>query len=269
MVLPDLTYITAAGRAQRLDLARPPSGGPHPLVLLIHGGGWEGGSKLGMRDEMLELARQGYVAASVDYRLAQGSRNAFPAAVQDVRCAVRWLRAHASSYGIDPRRVGAVGVSAGGHLASMLGAAAHVEALEGDCLPSAVPVGVSAVVTYAGPQDLRVRGLYTEEQARLVTGFLGVFPGDAPQVAALASPIAHVRPEAPPFLFVHGTEDDLVPVDHARTMAAALRAVGGRATFLELRGRGHEFVGLATSSDTRVRCTTLAFLKRWLASRPS
>lgn len=265
-VTADLTYATVAGRPLRLDLARPASGGPHPLVLLIHGGGWEGGSKSGMHDEMLELARRGYVTASVEYRLAHEPGGGFPAAVQDVRCAVRWLRANAGSYAIDAGRVAAMGVSAGGHLASMLGAAADVRALEGGCAPSAVPVSVNAVVSYAGPQDLRVRGPYTQEQARLVTGFLGVFPGDAPEVAALASPIAHVGAGAPPFLLVHGTEDDLVPVEHARRMAAALRAAGGRATVLELRGRGHEFVGLATSADPRVRCTTLAFLERWLRS---
>jgi dipeptidyl aminopeptidase/acylaminoacyl peptidase len=98
-----------------------------------------------------------------------------------------------------------------------------------------------------------------------VTNFLGAFPGDAPQRAALASPITHVSAGDPPFLLVHGTRDALVPVEHSRRMAGALQRVGTPATLLELRGLGHAFVGLATSDDARVRCTSEAFLARWLS----
>jgi acetyl esterase/lipase len=260
----DVTYATAGDYAQRLDIAWPKTGGPHPLIVLIHGGAWSGGSKLDMRNEMLAFARAGYVAASVGYRLTQAPENVFPAALQDVRCAVRWLRSRASVYGIDGSRVAAAGYSAGGHLSSLLGVAADVAELDGRCPAGELPASVSAVISYAGPQDLRVNGPYTEEQARLVTNFLGAFPGDEPALAALASPAAHVSAGDPPFLFVHGTEDDLVPVEQARRMKAALRQAGTRATLLELRGTGHAFVGLASSDIPEVRCTTLAFLERWL-----
>jgi len=229
----DVPYVSRDGRALRLDVAWPATGAPVPLVVLLHGGGWSGGSRASLHDEMLAWARRGYAAATVEYRLTAAPRDVFPAAASDVACAVRFLRAHAGDYRIDGARV-------------------------------------QAVVSYAGPQDLRVNGPYTEEQARLVTNFLGVFPGDAPQRATLASPIAHVGAGDPPFLLVHGTRDDLVPVEHSRRMAAALRAVGTPATVLELQDVGHAFVGLATSDDARVRCTTAAFLARWLgASRAS
>lgn len=217
-----------------------------------------------MRAEMLSFARRGYAAASAEYRLTQAPRNVFPAAVADVRCAVRFLRSHAAAYGIDPERVAAAGHSAGGHLASMLGVAAQVGGLDDGCPLRDLDASVGAVVSYAGPQDLRVNGPYTEEQERLVTNFLGVFSGDDPRTAALASPIVHVGPGDPPFLFVHGRRDALVPAEHSRRMAAALRRAGTPATVLELPRTAHAFLGLSASDHATVRCTTVAFLARWL-----
>jgi acetyl esterase/lipase len=199
----------------------------------------------------------------------------FPAAVADVRCAVRWLRANAPALGLDPARVGALGFSAGAHLASMLGVGADGtggpppdESAAAGCLaPPGGSAAVQAVVSVAGPQDLRVNGPYTQEQARLVTNFLGAFPGDAPAVAALASPVAHVGPRAAPFLLVHGTADGLVPVAHARRMRDALRAAAVPATLVELRGAGHSFPPLDSADRPGVGCTIFAFLDRWLRPR--
>lgn len=263
----DVTYADRAGERLALDVAWPrAAGGPRPLVVLLHGGGWSGGSRASLHGEMLALARLGYAAATVQYRLTQAPRNLFPAAPADVRCALGFLRARAADYGIDPDRVAAAGYSAGAHLASLLGVAPDVPALADDrgCAAGATDATLRAVVSYAGPQDLRVSGPYTQEQEELVTNFLGVFPGDAPDRAALASPIAHVSAGDPPFLLVQGTRDGLVPPAHAPRMAAALRGAGTPATVLELRGVGHEFVGLAASRDAAVRCTTTAFLARWL-----
>jgi acetyl esterase/lipase len=257
------TYAIVNGQPLQLDLARPRAPGPYPLVVLLHGGGWEGGDRRDMQGDMMELASRGYVAATVSYRLTRAPRNVFPAAVQDVRCAIGWLRARADSFAIDPTRVGALGFSAGAHLASMLGVAATEPALDGPCgAPAAA--AVQAVVSVAGPQDLRVDGPYTAEQERLVTNFLGVFPGDAPAVARLASPIAHVGAGDAPFLLVHGTDDRLVPVQHARRMEAALRAAGVAATRIELRGVGHSYAGLTPNARPVVACTVFAFFDRWL-----
>jgi acetyl esterase/lipase len=257
------TYALVDGQPLQLDLARPGTSGPHPLVLLLHGGGWEAGDRRDMHDDMLELAARGYVAATVSYRLTRAPRNVFPAAVSDVRCAVRWLRARADGFAIDPARVGVLGFSAGAHLASMLGTTSTDAALDGAC-DATGPAAVQAVVSVAGPQDLRVNGPYTAEQARLVTNFLGVFPGDAPAVAERASPIAHVSAGAAPFLLVHGTDDGLVPVNHARRMEASLRRAGVSATLLELPGVGHSYAGLSPGARPLVACTVFAFLDRWL-----
>ena len=273
-----LAFEAAGGDTLRLDLALPARVGPHPVVVLLHGGGWEGGDRSNMHREMRVLAGRGYAAAAVSYRLTRARRDVFPAAVQDVRCAVRWLRSRAPDLELDANHVGALGFSAGAHLASMLGVgvaervldpvAQRAGAVAPTCLaPDDASAEVHAVVSVAGPQDLRVRGPYTQEQSRLVTNFLGVFPGDAPQVAAAASPIAHVSPDAAPFLLVHGTRDDLVPIEHARRMRDALRASGVPATLLELRGVGHAFPGLDASEAPAVGCTTLAFLDRWLRPR--
>jgi acetyl esterase/lipase len=263
------TYVVRGGRALRFDVAWSDAGPSAPLVVLLHGGGWSGGSRASLQGEMLAFARRGYTAATVDYRLTQSAENVFPAAVRDVRCALRALHRRAGEFHIAPGRTAVVGYSAGGHLASLVGVGTDVREL-GDpgCDRSDTAADgddrVQAVISYAGPQDLRVNGPYTQEQAEIVTNFLGVFPGDAPSVAALASPIAHVSRGDPPFLFLHGTDDSLVPVSHPRRMADALRAAGTPATVLELRGIGHGFVGFVASDNASVRCTVDAFLARWL-----
>lgn len=270
----DVPYAVRDGDTLRLDLARPARPGPHPVVVLLHGGGWEGGDRRDMHAELRLLAARGYAAATVGYRLTTTPRHVFPAAVQDVRCAVRWLRTEAGALDLDPARIGALGYSAGAHLASMLGTAAGVAELDAPapstagCLadPAASPA-VQAVVSMAGPQDLRVNGPYTAEQARIVTNFLGGFSGDIPAVATLASPIAHASAAAPPFLLVHGTQDDLVPVAHARRMRDGLRGVGVPATLLELRDVGHGLPSLGGRETPSVGCTVLAFLDRWLRAR--
>jgi acetyl esterase/lipase len=261
----DVVYSAVGGETLRLDVAWPKDAGPRPLVVLLHGGGWSGGSRVSLHGEMTRLAAHGYVAAAVDYRLTSSARNAFPAAVQDVRCAIRWLRAHAATYAIDPALVAAAGYSAGGHLAGMLATASDVTGLDGACDADARSAAVAAAISYAGPHDLRVRGPYTDEQASIVTNFLGVFPGDDPELAALASPITHVGPGDAPMLLVHGTADALVPVEQSRRMREALRDAGVPATVVELRGVRHAFVGLATSERPAVRCTVLTFLDRWLS----
>ena len=263
----DVTYVVRDGRALRFDVAWTESGPPAPLMLLLHGGSWSAGSPASLHEEMRALARRGYTAAAVEYRLTQAPRDVFPAAIDDVRCALRVLRRRAAEFHAAPERVAAMGYSAGGHLASLLGTASDVPGLDRSACENADgDVRVRAVVSYAGPQDLRVNGPYTQEQADIVTNFLGVFPGDDPTIARLASPIAHVSAGDPPFLMIHGTDDRLVPVDHPRRMALALRQVGTPASLIELRAAGHGYVGMLASANPTVRCTVDAFLAKWLRS---
>jgi acetyl esterase/lipase len=260
----DVTYVVADGQPQRMDIAWPKSPGPHPLVVVIHGGGWSGGDKSANHSDMLLLAGQGYAAASINYRLASAPRNVFPAAVEDVRCAVRWLRSNAATYGVDPSRIAAMGTSAGGHLAAMLGTAAGVAGLDGPCPLSDVSPAVSAVVALAGPHDIRTaRAL--DSGMWMVENFLGSrAERDMPR-ALLASPAVHVDATDPPFLLIHGTADDVVPIRQSRSMRSTLRAAGVPATLIELPGVGHNLP--AFSAEPRFRastCTTLAFLRERL-----
>ncbi|HLL46793.1 MAG TPA: alpha/beta hydrolase [Longimicrobiaceae bacterium] len=261
----DVAYAAMGGQPLRLDLARPRGPGPHPLVVLIHGGGWSGGDKAAHHADMLLLAGQGYAAASVNYRLAAAPRNVFPAAVEDVRCAVRWLRSRAGEYDLDPSRVAAVGSSAGAHLAAMLGTAAGVPALDGACPVSGPSPEVSAVVAVAGPHDIRTAGALDPGQRWMVENFLGARPEDQPARALLASPAVHAHPGAPPFLLVHGTADDVVPVRQSRSMRDTLRAAGVPVTLIELPGVGHAVPEFSADPRFRVStCTTLAFLRERL-----
>jgi acetyl esterase/lipase len=258
----DLTYAVMAAQPQRLDIAWPSTPGPHPLVVLIHGGGWSGGDRRDYHGAMRFLAGQGYVAASVGYRLAAAPRNLFPAAVEDVRCAVRWLRSRAAEYSLDPTRVAALGSSAGGHLAAMLGTAAGVEGLDGECPLTDHSPAVSAVVAIAAPLDIRTAGALDPSQRWMVENFLGAPPEAVPERALLASPAVHVATGDPPFLLIHGTADGVVSVRQSRSMRDTLRAAGVPATLLELPGVGHSFPEF--SWDSRLRgasCTTLEFLR--------
>ncbi len=260
-------YYSPGGQAQRLDIAWPRSPGRKPLVVAIHGGGWYEHSRKFMQQEILTLAGQGYVAASLDYRLTTlGGANTFPAAVQDVRCAVRWLRANAGSFDIDPARVAALGYSAGGNLAAMLGTAGNVGSLDGTCPVTGTSPAVDAVLAFYAPLDLRDSDLFTPDLSDIVNDYLGNTPESNPAEAALASPIAHVSSSDAPTLLFHRTRDPLVPVAHSRTMRSALDAAGVPATLVEVSGTQHTFRAFATSSSLRVvPCTTLAFLEQELA----
>jgi acetyl esterase/lipase len=261
----DVTYAVMDGQPQRMDVAWPAGEGPYPLVVLIHGGGWSGGDKSAYHPAMRLLAGQGYAAASINYRLASAPRNVFPAAVEDVRCAVRHLRSNAGAYRIDPARIGALGHSAGAHLAGMLGTAAEVQGLDGACPTRGVSAAVSAVVALAGPQDIRTAGALDPSQRGMVENFLGAPPEAVMERALLASPAVHVKSGTPPFLLVHGTSDGVVPLRQSRSMRDTLRAAGVPVTLIELPGIGHSIDEFGTSASFRVStCTTLAFLSKWL-----
>jgi acetyl esterase/lipase len=217
-----------------LDIYRPPPADmPRPAVVTIHGGGWHTGiyrsSLAGIAER---LADAGYITLNIEYRLV-GNGGEFPHAIQDCLCALAWTRAHAGELGIDPTRVAGLGYSAGGHLVSMLGVASDVASVQPDCAAGpAAPF--DAVVSGAGPEDMRDLAW-----ADAVQDFIGGSLSEFPDRYDDASPILHVRPGAPPFLFVHGTNDYFVPIAHSRDMARELDDVGTDARLLEVPGGGH------------------------------
>lgn len=263
----DLTYTTVAGVPIQLDIAWPKTPGLHPFLLLIHGGGWFRGDKTKYRNEILTLAGMGYTAVSVNYRLATATTNTAPAAVQDVRCALRWIRAQAARYFLDPNRGAAIGSSAGAHLASMLGTTADVAGLDGNCPVTDSMATLKTVVGFSGPSDLRSSSLFISGGSQqAVTQFLGGVPETVPAVASLVSPVVHASSVDVPALFVHGTADSTVPYRHSPDMKAALNRVGVSATVILLPGQPHS-LGLfnGTAGALPGTCTMLDLLRREVA----
>lgn len=246
---PNLTYKTVGDRALQVDLAKPKGDGPFPAIVFVHGGGWRGGNRASYRGMIRQAAERGYVAITVTYRLTEAeaggrARNPFPAQVHDVKCAVRWLRANAKKYGIDPQRIGATGGSAGGHLSLMLGTTDAKADLEGPGYEDRSS-RVQAVVNYFGPTDFPRIAETSKGATPIVSSFLDGDHAAKPKVWSLASPITHVTDDDPPILTIHGAEDMLVPVDQAKRFDAAAKKAGVRHELLILEGQAHGFRGEA------------------------
>jgi acetyl esterase/lipase len=240
VVLRDITYCLDDGAPQRLDLYQPTNAAPppHPVVVWIHGGTWVEGSKAGAAfDPVVGMLRaSGITVAAVDYSLAPA--HPFPAQIQDLTCAVRALRTHASKYGLDVRHVGALGMSAGGHLAAMLGVQTGGPMFVGGGFPGRSS-HVQAVAALYGVHDLTLHDLARSDERRLPSIF------GKPKAWASASPISYVRAGLPPFLLVHGNLDADVPIVQSRDMRRALHAAGDSAALIAVRGAGHNLTPVA------------------------
>lgn len=228
-----VSYDDRFGDQTTMDIHVPDNADPgRPAVMLVHGGAWRHGDKDAYTDAAERLARAGYVAATINYRLVPAG--IYPAAVQDCFCALSYLRANAEAYGIDPERIAVMGYSAGGHLTSLMGVGAEEELHAPDCEWG--PTGAPAAVIPGGTNhDLRINA-----GNEWVRDFVGGSIDDIPEVWDLASPITHVRAgrELPPYLVIHGG-DDVVEIAGAEAMVDALRESGNQAWFLELEGAGH------------------------------
>lgn len=236
----------------KLDLARPEKlAGPTPVVVVIHGGAWRGGKKdePGMTELMLRYARQGYVSASIQYRLCP--QHHFPAQLEDVKCAIRFLRAHAEKYQIDPQHVGAIGLSAGAHLAMMLGAMGPQDGFEGTGGWADQSSQVQAVVSVAGPTQLDADDIPTISLP-LVRDFIGGSAKDKPQEYKQASPVSYVSAGDAPMLLLQGTKDPLVPHTQAYRMTDALTKAGVTGRIELYLGAGHGWGGKDLEHTMRV-----------------
>jgi acetyl esterase/lipase len=232
-VIRDVPYREGPSKRWRLDLAmkEDPRGKPRPAVVVIHGGGWLEGDKSsfasrkdGVPGNIEDFAELGFVAVTINYRLS--SEAPFPAALEDCKCAVRWLRAHAGAYNLDPKRIGAYGNSAGGHLALLLGMVGKDAGLEGDGPYQEHSSVVQAVVSDSGPLDL----LEQHRQGALrhvVDQFLGgPLEGKRAALYKAASPVHQISPQTPPLLLIYGGADEQVPVATADQFVLALGRAG-------------------------------------------
>jgi len=230
-VLRDLEYVPGGHERNRLDLYLPEKAArPRPVILYVHGGGWQGGDK--SNGPAFRFAAKGYAVASMNYRFSQHAT--FPAQIYDCKAAVRWLRANARKYGLDADHIGAWGGSAGGHLVALLGTTAGVKELEGPGGNEEQSSRVQAVVDWFGPTDFLTVGA---KETR--TQLLGGDPQTNKEKALKASPMTYVSKDAAPFLIMHGDEDQTVPIAQSETFAAALKKAGADATFVVIKGGKH------------------------------
>ena len=238
----DLVYGHGNGTDLKLDLARPKNGGgPFPALICIHGGGWKQGNRADLEKTVEVLAAHGYVAATASYRLAPQSK--FPAQIEDCKAAVRWLRANASRYNINPQKIGALGFSAGGHLACLLGTTDQSAGLEGGGGNPTQSSRVQAVVSFFGPTDLTRKTWAKDVEEGILLPFLGATIESNPDLYRRASPITYVTSDDPPFLFFHGTEDHLVQLAQSQALADKLHAAGVDARVVVMEGEGHGWRG--------------------------
>jgi acetyl esterase/lipase len=252
-----VVYGAVAGESLLLDVYRSlPHANPRPAVVLVHGGGMWTGSRAHMEHPARQLAEAGYVAFSVDYRLVDDAagRHRWPAQLDDVQRAVRWVRAHAADYGVDPERVGAYGWSAGGQLAALLGTR--------DTRDVTAPMAssssrVTCVVDLAGDVDLAA---YTHPpELHEAIALPGGTVQEVPEHFRDSSPLTWIDRRTAPFLVIHGDQDDVVPIEQSRRLVAALRLAGVETEYVELAEAGHDDL-----IWDRVGPETLAFLARHL-----
>jgi acetyl esterase/lipase len=219
-VFDDIVYRSGPSRSWRLDLAMPENFGPEKraAIVIVHGGGWNAGTKRDRpyRSMLLDYALKGYVTVSVEYRLRDEAP--LPACIEDVKCAVRWLKAHAKEYRIDPKRIGVYGHSAGAHLALMLGLCGPDAGLEGDGGWNEYSSSVTAVAGGSPPTFMPERFGDPEKH----------------------SPSTYISADALPILLIQGTADRIVPVATTDDFVAKLKQVGAKdVTYVRIEGGNH------------------------------
>jgi acetyl esterase/lipase len=262
----DLVYARVGGTSLRLDLYTPSEASSGlPTLLYLHGGAWAVGDKSdAVAERLMPIVANGFAVARVNYRLIPSVR--FPAPVHDVKAAVRWLRANATEYGLDPDRIAIGGVSAGGHLASLTALTAGDAQLEGNVGDHlGVSSAVSAVVAYCPTSDFLLSGGRNTLETQILpppdtAALLGLDRiDDDPELARSASPRHRVHAGAPPHLILHGDRDAMVNHEQSRVLHEALSAVGAQSIYVLIAGAGHEgpeFVAPAITTTVAASTST-------------
>lgn len=276
--LPDLTYQILSGfRPGKLDLYLPPKSfaGPRPVIVFIHGGGWVGGGNrlsgafANWPEVLAAISRRGYVVAAVTYRFS--GEAPVPAAIQDVKAAIRWLRTNAGKYRIDTQRFATFGGSAGGQLAALAATSCHVDALEpltasgpgnatveqqtaGGAAPVPVSDCVQAAVSWYGIFDFKTMPHRPAERA-----YLGCNDGPCTdEQYRRASAVAYLGKETPPMLVIAGAEDKTVPPQQTRDFYAAAKTLGLKTDMMIIPGVDHSFIGLTPEATRNASRAALA-----------
>ena len=247
----NITYGKGGDTELKLDIARPDGDGPFPAIAFIHGGGWYQGNRQGYRGQIVEAAKRGYVAATISYRLMKFDEAKketttatpnFPAQIHDAKASIRWLRANADKYDVDPERIGVTGGSAGGHLSLLVGLTDASSDLEGDGGNPDQSSRVQAVVNVFGPTDMAAC-YETSSVAWIFRLFMGGTPDEIGETYKAASPITYASADDPPILTLHGDRDALVPIAQATTLNEKMKSSGARHTLMIFEGQGHGFGG--------------------------
>ena len=265
IVVSDIQYCTAAGQPLLMDIFVPetPVRIPTPVVMWLDSRGKEKSEK--QSSDASLFSDNGFVTAIISYRSSDLAP--FPAAVEDCKCAVRFLRANAAQYGIDPDRIGVAGSSAGGHLALLLATANEDAGLEGSGGWPGVSSQVAAASAWYAPTDFTIgeKGFERKGDGK----FLGVNVSQKSDIYRKASPITYVSADSPPILLIHGDHDKVVPFSQSIRMMEAYKKVGATAELVKVIGVGHNFksaTGGQTSVDKKeIQAKTVGFFKKYLA----
>jgi acetyl esterase/lipase len=249
-VIADIVYENVGGRQEKLDLYLPggtPPGRGWPVLFAIHGGGWRRFDKTQYGSQVAPwFTREGVAVVAMNYQLSAPGASSWPANFEDVRNAVRWARVHAGQFGLDPNRFAAIGESAGGHLAALLGTNPDGPVTSGGD-PAAgdvfgpVSARVQAVVDFYGPTNLAALDGESPAAAPAIEQFLGGKPAQVPRSYADASPVTHVTAGSPPMLILQGTADTLVTPDQPRSLSTALTDAGVGNRVITVPGAPHGF----------------------------